>query len=71
MNSEIDSMYENQVWGIVDLPDNIKPIKHKWVYKIKTNMDGKPSVLKARLVGKGFTQIHGVNYDELFYSCYA
>ncbi|XP_048496247.1 retrovirus-related Pol polyprotein from transposon TNT 1-94 [Beta vulgaris subsp. vulgaris] len=66
MKSEIDSIYENQLWDLVDMPDNIKPIKHKQVYKIKTDMDEKPSVLKARLVGNGFTQIHGVNYEETF-----
>ena len=29
-------------------------------------MDGKPSVYKARLGAKGFTQIHGLHYDETF-----
>ena len=34
MKSEMDSMYTNQVWTLVDLPEGIKPIGCKWVFKI-------------------------------------
>ncbi|KAL3635739.1 Pyruvate dehydrogenase complex component E2 1 [Castilleja foliolosa] len=66
MKSEIESMSENQVWNLVDLPNGVKPIGCKWVFKIKTDMDGKLEVFKARLVAKGYKQIHGVDYDETF-----
>ena len=29
MNSEIQSMYTNQVWNLVELPQNIVPISNK------------------------------------------
>ena len=35
MQSEIDSMYENDVWDLVDLPDQVRPLQCKWLYKIK------------------------------------
>ena len=35
MNAEMDSMYTNSVWELVDLPDGIKPIGCKWIYKKK------------------------------------
>ena len=35
MKSKIDSMYENQVWTLVDPPEGIKPIGCKWVFKKK------------------------------------
>jgi hypothetical protein len=66
MNSEMESMYTNQVWNLVDLPDGVRTIKCKWVFKVKTDMDGNATVFKARLVAKGFTQVHGVDYDETF-----
>ena len=66
MESEIDSMYENQVWNLIDLPHGVKPIECKWVYKKKQDKDGNVHVYKARLVAKGFKQIYGIDYDETF-----
>ena len=39
---KMDSMYENQVWTLVDPPEGIKPIGCKWVFKKKINMEGNP-----------------------------
>nr|GEX25325.1 hypothetical protein [Tanacetum cinerariifolium] len=41
MNAEMQSMYDNKVWRLVVLPPNAKVVKSKWIYKKKTNMDGK------------------------------
>ena len=56
MKSEMDSMYDNQVWTLVDPPEGIKPIGCKWVFKKKTDMDGNVVTYKARLVAKGYRQ---------------
>ena len=66
MISEMESMYTNQVWTLVDPPEGIKPIECKWVFKKKINMDGNVQTFKGRLVAKGFKQIHGIDYDETF-----
>ena len=66
MKSEMDSMYTNQVWTLVDPPEGIKPIGCKWIFKKKTNMEGNVITYKARLVAKGYRQKQGVDYDETF-----
>ena len=54
MRSEIESMGDNQVWNLVDLPDGFKAIECKWIYKKKIDMDGNVHIHKARLVQKVF-----------------
>jgi hypothetical protein len=66
MGFEINSMDDNQVWNLVDLPDGVKPIECKWIIKKKRDMDGNVHIHKARLVAKGFRQVQGVDYDETF-----
>jgi len=51
---------------LIDAPEGINPIECKWVFKKKIDMDGKVKTYKARLIAKGFKQIHGVDYDETF-----
>ena len=58
---EIDALAKNGTWSLVDLPAGRKAVKSKWVFKRKA--DGR---FRARLVAKGFTQIHGIDYDETF-----
>ena len=55
MQSELDSMYCNQVWDLVKVPNGIKPVGCKWVYKRKRGINGKVETFKARLVVKGYT----------------
>ncbi|GJV60935.1 retrotransposon protein, putative, ty1-copia subclass [Tanacetum coccineum] len=64
MNTKIQSMKDNQVWYLVDLPSNGRTIGCKWLFKKKTNMDGNVHTFKARLMAKGFTQTYGVDYKE-------
>ena len=37
---EMDSMYANQVWILVDAPEGVTLIDCKWVFKIKIREDG-------------------------------
>ncbi|KAJ9538231.1 hypothetical protein OSB04_030964 [Centaurea solstitialis] len=66
MKAEMQSMYDNQVWELTDLPQHCRAVGRKWVFKKKTNMDGNVHTFKVRLVAKGFTQTHGIDYDETF-----
>nr|GEV63093.1 hypothetical protein [Tanacetum cinerariifolium] len=66
MNAEMQSMKDNQVWILVELPPNGRIVGSKWLFKKKINMDGNVHTFKARLVAKGYTQIYGVDYRENF-----
>ncbi|GJS71803.1 retrotransposon protein, putative, ty1-copia subclass [Tanacetum coccineum] len=66
MNVEMQSIKDNDVWVLVELPSNAKTVGSKWLFKKKTDMDGTVYVFKARLVAKGFTQTYGVDYEETF-----
>ena len=59
-------MYENKVWTLVDLPDDPQAIENKRIFKKKTDADDNVTVYKAWLVAKGFQQVQGVEYDEIF-----
>ena len=66
MKSEIDYMHTNKVWTLEDVPEGIKPIGSKWIFKKKISADGKEVTFKAILVVKGFCQKAGIDYDETF-----
>ena len=66
MKLEIESMYSNQVWNLVESPEGIKSTRCRWIYKKKREADRKAKTFKVRLVVKGFTQKEGINYEKTF-----
>ena len=56
MMYEIESTYSNEVLDLVEPPNEIKPIRCKWIYKNKRGANGTVKTFKERLVAKGFTQ---------------
>ncbi|GJX95541.1 retrotransposon protein, putative, ty1-copia subclass [Tanacetum coccineum] len=53
MNAKIQSMKDNQVWRLVDLPPNSKTVGSKWIFKKKTDMNG-------------IVHTYRVDYEETF-----
>ena len=63
---ELDSLKENNVFAECDLPKGRKTVKTKWIYKKKLNKFGAVERYKARLVGQGFTQVEGIDFNETY-----
>lgn len=66
MLDEMTSIEASGTWELVDLPQRVKPIGLKWVYKTKKDAAGIVTKHKARLVAKGYVQRQGIDYDEVF-----
>ncbi|CAI7808889.1 unnamed protein product [Closterium sp. NIES-53] len=66
MESELKSIEGNGTWELVELPEGRKAITSKWLFKIKSNADGKIERYKSRFLGKGYQQKEKVDYKELF-----
>jgi hypothetical protein len=53
-----------EVYEEVDeVPENQHTVDTKWVYRLKKNPDGSTK-WKARLTGRGYTQLPGLHYDR-------
>ena len=60
-HEELESLCRQHVYKLVDPPKGRKVIRNWWVFNLKS--DG---CKKARLVAKGFSQVEGIDYDEIF-----
>ena len=65
MKDELNSMDQNQVWELVDLPKGCKRVGCKWVFKTKQDSNDNVERYKARLFIKGFTQKDGIDCKNL------
>ena len=66
MDAEMKSLQDNDTWSLVGRAPNINVVGSRWVYTIKRNADGSINKYKARLVAKGYSQVCGVDYNEVF-----
>jgi len=50
----------------VPRPPGCKPVRAKWVYKVKLLANGSVECYKAHWVAKGYNQRFGIDYDQKF-----
>ena len=53
INLEMESMYSKTVYELTNPLEDVRPIRCKWIIKIKRGVDGKMETFKTRLITKG------------------
>ncbi|PWA82283.1 ribonuclease H-like domain-containing protein [Artemisia annua] len=66
MQEELLQFKLQEVWVLCDLPDGMKVIGTRWVFRVKRDERGNVIKNKARLVAQGYRKEEGVDYDEVF-----
>ncbi|WVZ61696.1 hypothetical protein U9M48_011528 [Paspalum notatum var. saurae] len=68
MQDEMESLDKNGTWDLVKLPIDKKPVRCKWIFKRKEGISpSEPARFKARLVAKGYSQILGIDFNDIFF----
>ena len=65
VEEKTDSLASNNTWVITAKPRDQKVISGKYVFKIKTDSEGKADRYKARWVVRGFEQEYGVDFHDI------
>lgn len=65
-SKEMETPVGRGTWKLVPRPARRHIIRCKWVCKTKRHVDRSIERLKARLVAMGFSQIQGIDYNEVF-----
>lgn len=67
MHEEMNSLYKNKTLILVDKPKGVKTVGCKWILKRNEGVPGvEKAWFKAKLVATGFTQMKGVDFNEIF-----
>jgi histone deacetylase 1/2 len=66
MADEFAALTQTGTWTLVPRPPGVNIVGSKWIFKTKHRPDGSIDKHKARLVARGFTQQHGIDYGDTF-----
>ena len=66
MREELSQIEKNETWELVPWTINKNVIGAKWVFRNKLDEAGKVARNKSRLVCKGYAQVEGIDYGEIY-----
>jgi len=66
MDKKINQLENTGIWELIKLPADHKPIKCKWVLKVKQDYTSAITHYKGCLVAKGFSQIFSIDFTKNF-----
>ncbi|GMG17630.1 unnamed protein product [Phytophthora fragariaefolia] len=65
-DSEYHALKKNGTWKLVPRRKGMKVLGNRWIFRVKDLPNGEIERFKARLVVKGFMQVYGVAYLEVY-----
>ena len=68
VKAELTALAVNSTWEEVVSPKDTNIITSKWVFKSKLHTNDSLDKLKARVVARGFSQMHSIDYEDIFAS---
>ncbi|XP_014661127.1 uncharacterized protein LOC106804472 [Setaria italica] len=66
MVDEFQALIDNDTWRLVPRLPGANVVSGKWIFQHKLYADGSLARHKARWVVRGFSQRHGIDYDDIF-----
>ena len=66
IQEELENLQKAGTWKIVERPKERNIVKNKWVFRIKNDAAGKVEHYKTRLIAKGFTQVFGIDFYDMW-----
>ncbi len=66
IEEELATLKKASTWRMEEAPPEANVINSKWVFKAKKDAVGNITHYKAQLVAQGFSQIGGVDYDDIY-----
>eukprot|EP00253_Pinus_taeda_P015565 PITA_15565 len=66
MVDEMTYLDKNEACDLAELPSGRKLIGNKWVFKKKMNVECKVDRYKYKLVEKGYSQVLGIDFGDIF-----
>jgi hypothetical protein len=66
MDEEMETLDKNEAWDLLEFLTGKNPIGKKWVFKKNLNSEVKVKKYKSRLVAKGYSQVEGIDFGEIF-----
>ncbi|POM58513.1 LOW QUALITY PROTEIN: Integrase catalytic core protein [Phytophthora palmivora] len=64
--TEYNALIRNGTWKLVPREPGMKVLRNRWIFRVKYLASGEIERFKARLVIKGFMQIYGIDYLEVY-----
>jgi hypothetical protein len=66
MIEAMESLHKDEMWDLVQLPSGRNHVGSKWVFKKNMNAASQVKKFKAPLVVKGYSQVEGIDFGEIF-----